>query len=176
MLQLFHSSHDGCTLVVCSHHTSEARLCCICYWGRVSILIPLPIIIVYTQTLSVTNVNTDLTITTEKLVELFATMEDDYVVDAMIGLHPRLNLPLPKVAEIQWNYHSLSQRKEAYLDLYATSHPFPSWRQIAEVLRCVDLHHQADVVKSTYVQGTRIIQHYLPLIYRRRGFLSAPRN
>ena len=106
-------------------------------------------------------INTDLTITTEKLVELFATMNNKYVgfggVILGIQLDERLGLPRSKVAEMKRSLHSPSQRREAYLDLYVTGHPCPSWRQVAKVLRGVDLDHQADTVESTYVQGTRII-------------------
>ena len=109
-------------------------------------------------------INTDLTITTEKLVELFAIMDDGYVgLDGKIGvdiygqLDKRLDLPHPMVAEMKRNLCSPSQRREAYLDLYATGHPCPSWRQVAKALRRFGLSHQADTVESTYVQGTRII-------------------
>ena len=105
-------------------------------------------------------VNTDLTITTEKLVELFATMDDVYVDDIIIyydQLDEKLDLPESKVAEMKRNYRSPSQMRDAYLDLYVTTHPCPSWRQVTKVLRDVDLYHQADVVESTYVQGTMII-------------------
>ena len=102
-------------------------------------------------------VNTDLTIITEKLVGLFATMDDIMYVGFGGGLPPLreldelLDLPESKVAEMQRNLHSPSQRVEAYLDLYATSHPCPSWRQVSEALRYVGLYHQADTVESTYV-------------------------
>ena len=102
-------------------------------------------------------VNTDLTITTEKLAELFATMGDDFIDRFYPGLYGGLDLPESKVAEMKRNCHSPSQRRDACLDLYVTTHPCPSWRQVAEVLRSVYLRHQADVVESTYVQGTRII-------------------
>ena len=98
-------------------------------------------------------INTDLTITTEKLVELFATMDDYYVR----FLDYWLDLPGSKVAEMKRNLRSPSQRREAYLDLYATGHPCPSWRQVAKALREIELYDQADTVESTYVQGTRII-------------------
>ena len=68
-------------------------------------------------------------------------------------LDERLELPRAKVAEMKRNLHSPSQRREAYLDLYATGHPCPSWSQVAEVLRDVFLPYQADTVESTYVQG-----------------------
>ena len=68
-----------------------------------------------------------------------------------------LDLPESKVAEMKRNLHSFSQRREAYLDLYATGHPCPSWRQVAKALHRVHLRHQADTVENTYVQGTRII-------------------
>ena len=76
---------------------------------------------------------------------------------AVSGLGAELDLPRPKVAEIQRNLHSPSQRREAYLDLYTTGHPCPSWRQVAGILRRVRLDHQADTMESTYIQGIRII-------------------
>ena len=70
-------------------------------------------------------------------------------------LDAQLDLPRSKVGEMKRNLHSPSQRREAYLDLYATGHACPSWRQVAEALHRVLLPHQADTVESTYVQGTR---------------------
>ena len=102
-------------------------------------------------------VNTDLTITTEKLVELFATMDDGYVQDYVGTLDEWLGLPRAKVAEMNRNYRSPSQRRDTYLDHYVTGHPCPSWRQVAKALCGVGLRHQADVVESTYVQGIMII-------------------
>ena len=103
-------------------------------------------------------------------MELFATMYDMYVglaretVFGAIELDDWLDLPESKVAEMKRNLHSPSQRREAYLDLYATGHPCPSWRQIAEALRGVGLPLQSITVESTYVQGTRIIPRaYRPL-------------
>jgi hypothetical protein len=99
-------------------------------------------------------VNTDLTITTEKLVELFTTM--DVGINKIVpvyNLDKQLDLPESKVTEMRRHPHNLSQRREAYLDLYVTGHPCPSWRQVAEILRRVGLHYQADTVESTYVQG-----------------------
>ena len=100
-------------------------------------------------------------------MELFAIMDDGYVgLDGKIGvdiygqLDKRLDLPHPMVAEMKRNLCSPSQRREAYLDLYATGHPCPSWRQVANALHNVRLPHQARTVKSTYVQGTRIIPIY----------------
>ena len=95
-------------------------------------------------------------------MELFATMDDKYVVGdkgmtVSFKLDQQLDLPWSKVAEMQRNLHSPSQTREAYLDLYVTGHPCPSWRQVAEALHRFHLYHQADTVESTYVQGTRII-------------------
>ena len=111
-------------------------------------------------------VNTDLTITTEQLVELFETMQD-YHMDAPPGYRFQdwLDLPKSKVAEINRNYHSPSQRREAYLDLYATGHPCPSWRQVARALRLVLLPYEADMVEGIYVQGTRIILTHLLFVH-----------
>ena len=95
-------------------------------------------------------------------MELFASVDDKHAglrsgVQFLRQLDEELDLPRPKVAEMKRNLHSPSQRREAYLDLYATGHPCPSWRQVAKTLRQVELYHQADTVESTYVQGTRII-------------------
>ena len=98
--------------------------------------------------------HTDLTISTEKLMELFATVRDD--VDRIVG---NWGLPLPssKIADICRNYHNPAQRRDAYLDLYATDHPCPSWSDVARVLHHgVGLRHQSDEVERTYVQGTVI--------------------
>ena len=81
----------------------------------------------------------------------FEELYGDYELDG------KLDLQRPKITEMKRNLHNHSQRREAYLDLYATGHPCPSWRQVAEVLRHVGLRHQADTVESTYVQGTRIV-------------------
>ena len=89
-------------------------------------------------------------------MQLFAAMDDDFVDNVEIGFQPHLDLPESKVAEIKRNYHSLSRRRDACLDLYATGHPCPSWSQVAKALRSVALYHQAGVVESTYVQGTII--------------------
>ena len=102
-------------------------------------------------------VNTDLTITKQKLVKLFADMQDRWVDDPLFGLPRQLDLPQSKVDEVKRNYRSPFQRRNAYLDLYATGHPCPSWRLVAKGLHEVGLLRQAAVVESTYVQGTRIM-------------------
>ena len=53
------------------------------------------------------------------------------------------------------NYQNPTQRKEAYLDLYAHQHPCPAWSWIARVLNSVNLRQQADLVDTTYVKGTQ---------------------
>ena len=95
----------------------------------------------------------DLTITTEKLMELFAPL-DPKKVDRLGG-EDYLGLPQSEIARIQKDYQSPTQRKEAYLDLYVHQHPCPTWRQIAKVLRSwrVDLPQSADLVENTYVKG-----------------------
>ena len=101
-------------------------------------------------------INTDLTITTEKLVELFATLDDEFMVH---DLRSQLDLPVPKVEKMKYRYGTPFQRRDTYmyLNLYATAHPCPSWRQVAKVLHRVGLPHQARVVESTYVRGNTII-------------------
>jgi hypothetical protein len=97
---------------------------------------------------------TDLTITTEKLMELFAPLDPEKV-DELGGKHS-LGLPQSEKARIQKDYQSPTQRKEAYLDLYIHQHPCPTWSKVARVLRHwrVNLPQQADLVEKTYVKGT----------------------
>ena len=96
-------------------------------------------------------VHIDLTITTEKLMELFAPL-DPKKVD---WLGSGLRLPQSEIDRIQKDYQSSTQKKEAYLDLYVHQHPCPCWSQVAHILRRrVDLHQQADLVENTYVKGT----------------------
>ena len=102
------------------------------------------------------HVHVDLTITTEKLIELFATMKDNEL--DILGFW--LGLPETKRDDVDRNFHSPSQRRDAYLDLYATDHPCPSWKRVVEILRFgVHLSCQADMVKNTYVEGR--IPHFL---------------
>ena len=99
-------------------------------------------------------VYTDLTITTEKLMKLFAPMDPENV-DELGG--ECLGLPQSEIDRIQKDYQSPTQRKEAYLDLYVHQHPCPTWRQVARKL-CyykIDLPQQAALVENTYVKGTQ---------------------
>ena len=100
-------------------------------------------------------VYTDLTITTEKLMELFGPMDPEKV--DKLGDRGYLGLPQSEIDRIQKDYQSPTQRKEAYLDLYVHQHPCPTWRLVAGVLRSylVDLPQQADLVENTYVEGTQ---------------------
>ena len=98
-------------------------------------------------------VHTDLTITTEKLMELFAPLDSEKV-DQLGGEHS-LGLPQSEIDRIQKDYRSLTQTKEAYLDLYVHQHPCPTWSRVAVVLCMVNLPQQADLVRNTYVKGTQ---------------------
>ena len=93
--------------------------------------------------------DTDLTLTTESLVVLFASMDDEYVD----GMGNYLDTPLSKFLEFDMNYQNSAQRKEAYLDYYVHNHPTTSWTKIAQALRQYELPQQADVVENTYIQG-----------------------
>jgi hypothetical protein len=97
----------------------------------------------------------DLTITSEKLMELFAPLDPEKVDE--LGGEYYLGLPQSEIDRIQKDYQSPTQRKEAYLDLYVHQHPCPTWSQVALVLRnwSVDLPQQADLVENTYVKGTQ---------------------
>ena len=98
-------------------------------------------------------VYTDLTITTEKLMKLFAQLDPEKV--DVLGGRVYLGLPQSEIDRIQKDYQSPTQRKEAYLDLYVHQHPCPTWRWVARILYLFDLPQQADLVENTYVKGTR---------------------
>ena len=102
----------------------------------------------------------DLTLTTERLVELFAPMKDGIVADR-IGFY--LGTPSSKSKEFQRNYRNPAQRKEAYLDYYVHNHPAASWMKIAKTLRRCELPQQAAMVENTYIQGIDI-QYYTKLV------------
>ena len=92
----------------------------------------------------------DLTITSDKLNELFQLMnlvKVDVIAD-------KLNLPKSEVDKIKENYHNSTQRKEAYLDLYVHQHPCPSWENVVRVLSDLHLNQEAELVENTYVNGT----------------------
>ena len=96
---------------------------------------------------------TDLTITTERLMELFAPMNPEEVDE--LGDEMHLELPQSEIARIQKDYQSPAQRKEAYLDFYVYQHPCPTWSDVAVILRnCANIRQQADLVENTYVKGT----------------------
>jgi hypothetical protein len=95
--------------------------------------------------------DTDLTLTTERLVELFASVDDEYVDDMGASY---LDTPSSKMREFKMNYQNPAQRKEAYLDYYVHNHPTASWTTIAEVLHSYAQSQQAAVVENTYIQGT----------------------
>ena len=100
------------------------------------------------------DIHTDLTITIEKLMELFAPL-DPGMVD-WLGSDGYLGLPQSEIDRIQRDYQSPTQRKEAYLDLYVHQHPCPTWSWVARVLRHrFNLYQQADLVENTYIKGTQ---------------------
>ena len=106
--------------------------------------------------------DTDLTLTTERLVELFASM-DDGKVDSM-GVY--LGIPSSKKEEFKMNYKNPAQRKEAYLDYYVHNHPVASWAEIADTLNVYHLPQQAAVVENTYIQGIPLQSSHYPIIHR----------
>ena len=97
--------------------------------------------------------STDLTITTNRLMELFQSEDDP---DDFVEL---LGLPHSAVVEIQRSFQTASQRKEAYLDAYAHQHPCPSWRKVVEVLEWCELDQEASEVENAYVQGMNGVDH-----------------
>ena len=107
-------------------------------------------------------VNTDLTITTKKVNDLFSTVEYDWGDVAEF----RLNLPKSKRSEIDRNFHSPAQRKEAYIDIYVNEHPHPTWKQLSQALRALGRQNKAAEVENTYVQGIIIHRHRCTLCTR----------
>ena len=106
-------------------------------------------------------VPTDLTLTTDRLVELFQSVEDPQ--HRQIGLFVRshdfgkdLGLPESALEEIKRSYQSWAKRKEAYLDTYIHHHPCPSWKRISELLERYSLEQQASEVEGTYIQGMHV--------------------
>ena len=110
---------------------------------------------IYDDVMSIVAINNcaDLTITTEKLKEQFASLDPEKV--DKLGDEHLLGLPKSEVDNIKSSYDSPMQRKEAYLDLYVHQHPCPSWDKIAYTLRELGLRQQADFVRNTYVKGTQ---------------------
>ena len=100
-------------------------------------------------------VPTDLTLTTDRLTELFQSVEDPdgfgWNENQSIGEY--LGLPKSALEEIRRSYQSKTKHKDAYLDTYTHHYPCPTWKKISEVLWWCDLHQQADEVENTYVQG-----------------------
>ena len=99
----------------------------------------------------------DLTLTTEKLMTLFAPLDPGKV--DKLGGEDYLGLPQSEIDRLQKNYQSPTQRKEAYLDLYIHQHPCPTWGQVALVLHIINLPLEADLVENTYVKGTQDTQY-----------------
>ena len=108
-------------------------------------------------------VPTDLTLTTDRLMELFQSVEDpDNPLQYIIGLYSEsigevLDLPQSALEEIRRSYQNNTKRKEAYLDTYTHHHPSPSWKKINEALRWCDLDQQASEVNNTYIQGMQCV-------------------
>ena len=99
-------------------------------------------------------VPTDLTLTTDRLTELFQSVEDpDRAGFINLSIGKLLGLSQSALEEIMRSYQSKTKRKDAFLDTYTHHHPCPTWKKISEVLRLCDLDQQADEVVNTYVQG-----------------------
>ena len=112
-----------------------------------------------TKNLYLVIVSTDLTLTTDRLTELFQSVEDPdnadpvmvEITDGTWSLGDSLGLPLSAMEEIRKSYQNNTKCKEAYLDTYAHHHLCPSWKKISKALRDCDLHEQACKVENTYI-------------------------
>ena len=102
-------------------------------------------------------VHTDLTVTTDRLMDLFQSVEDpDRAGRLRRSIGEMLDLPESAIDEIKSSCQSAARRKEAYLDTYANQHPWPSWRTVVGVLQSCRLHQQSGDVENTYVQGEQV--------------------
>ena len=108
-------------------------------------------------------VPTDLTLTTERLMELFQSVVDpdpprELYTDTPLyperyGIGEFLGLPESTITEIRKRYQSKTKRKEAYLDTYVHYHPCLSWKIIHDFLRKCSYDQQAEEVEITYIEG-----------------------
>ena len=94
--------------------------------------------------------DTDLTLTTERLVELFASANNQ---DIEVVSELYLETPLLKQLRFQMKYQNPAKRKEAYLDHYVHNHPVASWTMIAQALHVCRLSEEAAMVENTYIHG-----------------------
>ena len=100
-------------------------------------------------------VPTDLTLTTDRLKDLFESVKDPDQAGGLsnVCIGKEFSLPQSVVEQIKSSYQSTTQRKDAYLDAYAHCHPCPSWKKVAHVLWECDLDQLSEQVENTYVQG-----------------------
>ena len=101
----------------------------------------------------------DLTLTTDRLTELFQLAMDPRKRHLLVtGIGGFLGLPKSALVEIERSYKSWAKRKEAWLDTYVHHHPCPSWKKISELLKRYSLEQQAGEVEETYIQGMHLTQ------------------
>ena len=112
----------------------------------------------------------DLTLTTDRLTQLFQSVEDPDsaglfgTIYGYRSIGEELGLPESVLEEIRRSYLSKTKCKDAYLDTYTHRHPCPTWKKISEVLRKCRLYQQADEVENTYVQGMHVHLWYIKVI------------
>ena len=100
----------------------------------------------------------DLTLTTDRLMELFQSVRDPDgggLFERDIGCS--LGLPQSVIAGIKGNFQSTTRRKEAYLDTYTHQHPCPTWKKVAEALTWYSLYQKRNEVENTYIQGMHVV-------------------
>lgn len=111
-------------------------------------------------------VPTDLTLTTDRLTELFRSVGDSggqrrrrppSLLRRRYDIGGYLGLPQSALEEIWESYQSNTKCKEAYLDTYIHHHPCPLWKKISEVLTRCMLDEQASEVNNTYIQGMQCV-------------------
>ena len=70
-----------------------------------------------------------------------------------VNLGDGLDVPRSKMDEIISLYHSVQRWMQALADHYVTYQPTSSWKAVAEALKRMGLHKQADEVTTKYVKG-----------------------
>ena len=90
--------------------------------------------------------HTEPTLTLENLTSLLGIKDMDSVA---IWLH----IPDSKQWEMEQQYRSVPQRKQAYSEYWLTHHPSPSWLVVADALYMWEEHEALEVLQKMYLKG-----------------------
>ena len=65
----------------------------------------------------------------------------------------RLHIPGSKRREMEQQYRSVPQRKQAHWEWWLTHHPSPTWVLVANALYMLDEHGALEVLQKMYLKG-----------------------